>query len=594
MIMKIYYQISQMNLNTIIVEKIVILVVMNLLKQDLSFYPLCTLALVVNLNQRRTDMLTLLFQLEIIFFTECSNRSRSDVTRSSDTRVTIDEWVEATLGESTSNDFPFLPTQEPGINTSLINEPSSVLDCFSLLFDDEIINNLIDCINSYAENKIMQNTPMRRRSRYHDWHPVSKYDIYKFFAAIFAMGINKRPALNDFFSTIDLFYTPFFGELFLILFFTMLHCGEANAEGKNKVEPFINKVIQKFNIAFTPYQQDSIDEMIVGFKGRWQYKLFNPSKPSKYHIKSFGLVDSSTGYVINLLTYYGKNTSFDPEVDTEGGQAIQIFCTLLKYLGKGYHIFADRYYTTRNLVDFLTNEKFLYTGTIQSNRLGFPPQVKNANIKHMESKYWMTQNKQKLVVLWKDKYIKKPVIMVSTSAQCLDVLVKHKSKPSMVDKYNKFMFGCDLADQKIGYYGLHARKSTKWWKKLFLWIMEIACSNADVLYNLSRPDHIKKSFLSLKQFKIKLVDLLCAEASTLMPQEEKEKRKISMGCPRINPLARLSGGRHIIDIGDKQRRCKVCSNSKPVWTLFFCMDCPDQPALHPKDCFKIWHTQAII
>ncbi|KAI8764698.1 piggyBac transposable element-derived protein 4 [Biomphalaria glabrata] len=157
-----------------------------------------------------------------------------------------------------------------------------------------------------------------------------------FFAAINAMGINQRPALNDFFSTIDLFYTPFFGEFFnrdrfLILFSTMVHSGEANAEGKNKVEPFINKVIEKFNIAFTPHQQVSIDEMIVGFKGRWQYKLFNPYKPSKYHIKSFGLVDSSTGYVINLLTYYGKNTSFDPEADTEGGQAIHIFYTLLKY-----------------------------------------------------------------------------------------------------------------------------------------------------------------------------------------------------------------------------------------------------------------------
>ena len=155
-----------------------------------------------------------------------------------------------------------------------------------------------------------------------------------------AMGINKRPSVQDYFSTDDILYTLFFSEMFerdrfLLLFFSMLHCGEPDAEGKNKIEPFVNHLLENFNLAYTPFQNVAIDEMIIGFKGRWQYKQFNPSKPYKYHIKSFGLVDSCTGYVLNLLTYYGKNTSFDPSNDTEGGQAVQIFRTLLGVLGKG-------------------------------------------------------------------------------------------------------------------------------------------------------------------------------------------------------------------------------------------------------------------
>ena len=81
----------------------------------------------------------------------------------------------------------------------------------------------------------------------------------------------------------------------------MLHAGEADAQGKAKIEPFLNGLIASFNDAYQPGKQLSIDEMVIGFKGRFKYRQFNASKPKKFHIKSFGLVDSNTGYVVNLL-----------------------------------------------------------------------------------------------------------------------------------------------------------------------------------------------------------------------------------------------------------------------------------------------------
>lgn len=112
----------------------------------------------------------------------------------------------------------------------------------------------------------------------------------------------------------------------------------------------------------------------MGWKGRWKYKQFNASKPHKYHVKSFGLVDSSTGYVLIILTYYGTDTSYDPtlEVASNGSNAIKIFHTLLQPVGTGYHIFTDRRYTTRQLVDYLLEKGYNYTGTVQMNRIIFP------------------------------------------------------------------------------------------------------------------------------------------------------------------------------------------------------------------------------
>jgi hypothetical protein len=144
-----------------------------------------------------------------------------------------------------------------------------------------------------------------------------------------------------------------------------------NAEKKAKIERFMDSLVDNFSKAFTPYQQVSIDEMIVGFKGRWAYKQYNQSKPHKYHIKSFGLVDSTTGYVMRILTYYGADTSYHSSSDREGGVAIKIFGTLLNDIGRGYHIYADRWYTTKALLVFLHKEKYYYKGTVASNRIGF-------------------------------------------------------------------------------------------------------------------------------------------------------------------------------------------------------------------------------
>ncbi|GFO29853.1 PiggyBac transposable element-derived protein 4 [Plakobranchus ocellatus] len=129
----------------------------------------------------------------------------------------------------------------------------------------------------------------------------------------------------------------------------MLHAGNTQAEGKEKIVPFINLLLQKFRSAFYPYQRLSLDEMIIGFKGRWAFKRFNISKPKKYHIKIFGLCDSATGYVYNILTYFGTNTSYNPDLDTTSGDAVKIFDTLLSPCVKGHTIYADRFYTTKEL-----------------------------------------------------------------------------------------------------------------------------------------------------------------------------------------------------------------------------------------------------
>ena len=86
------------------------------------------------------------------------------------------------------------------------------------------------------------------------------------------------------------------------------------AQSKEKIEQFMNRLIENFQVSFYPCEQVAIDEMVIGWKGHWKYKQYNASKPSKY-IKTFGLCDSATGYCYNILTYYSKETSFDSTLE---------------------------------------------------------------------------------------------------------------------------------------------------------------------------------------------------------------------------------------------------------------------------------------
>ena len=52
----------------------------------------------------------------------------------------------------------------------------------------------------------------------------------------------------------------------------------------------------------------------------------------------------------------------------------------------------------------------------------------------------------------------------------------------MVEEYSQHMGGVDRSDQQVLYYG-YAHRSSKWWKRVFLHLLDLALVNAHVLFN---------------------------------------------------------------------------------------------------------------
>ena len=75
-----------------------------------------------------------------------------------------------------------------------------------------------------------------------------------------------------------------------------------------KIEPLLNLLLATFQSVFYPRCDISMDECMVGFKGRVSFKQYCPLKPTKYDLKAFALCDSRTGYVLNIIPYTGRET----------------------------------------------------------------------------------------------------------------------------------------------------------------------------------------------------------------------------------------------------------------------------------------------
>lgn len=517
------------------------------------------------------------------------------------------EWRVVGLDENnpafTSSRFQYLPPRDrmPGLNVDLRPE-STPLDCLKTILTDDVLNYLVVSINEYAEELCMKNTPARRRSIFGEWVPINRYELLKFLAVIIAFGLDPRPCIRDYWSMEEIYYNEFYHKMFgrerfEHIYHTMLHCSDKSSENKEKIEPFINMILENSNKVFYPFEDLAIDEMVIGFTGRWRYKQFNASKPKKYHIKTFGLVDSATGFVVNILTYFGKDSSYDPDVDPDGAMAVKVFQTLLKPVGIGHHLYADRYYTTHQLVRYLLDRSCSYTGTLNLNRKNFPPEIKHLRMKHMEAKHFMNEDNTIQVTAWKDKKAKKPCVIVSTNTNTRFTKTrKGKTKPQVIHSYNNMMNGCDRVDQCVGYHSNTNRKTYKWWKKLFYWVLEISINNAFVLYTLSRSeeDRGSRKKLSRKKFKLMLKDELLSAAADLAVEEGNNilQRK-TPGRPRLsNPVQRFEGAKHLIHWTGKDRNCVHCSkgSGKRKRTTFICIGCSNQPYLCAKNCFEEYHT----
>ena len=161
-----------------------------------------------------------------------------------------------------------------------------------------------------------------------------------------------------------------------------------------------------------------------------------------------------------------------------------------------------------------------------------------------------------------------------------------KVKPVVVHTYNQHMNGVDIADQHSTYYSF-LRKTVKWWRKLFFWLLETAVVNSYILHNNitmpRQPDHLA--------YRRAVVESLASRYLSSAPPHRRLGRPRKCPHPEDDP-ERLNKQLHLLDRRTQLHDCVVCSDraTQRHRTQFFCRTCGDKPALCPHPCFEQYHT----
>lgn len=483
------------------------------------------------------------------------------------------------------------------------------INYFSLFLTDEIIEQIVIESNRYANAKINNLKPLPKRSMWWSWQDITVVEFKAFVGIILNMGIHPKPDIDDFFSNDWLDYQPFFKDIFskerFLQIFWNLHLNPppaGNVVGtmtrSSKVRNTILYLGKKFRDYYVPQSTVSVDESTVGFKGRILFKTYNKDKPQKWGLKIFVLADSSNGYVCALEPYMGSVTA-NYLIRPDLLMTSRVVLTLVDHLKMSYgnveglHIFTDRYYSSIELATALHEQKIHLTGTINRGRKQLPNDVKKKRKLQKGTVNAFSKSDENInIVQWQDK---REVLMITTlygnSTEEVKRIIKSGReevimKPSVICRYNESMGGVDLADHYISSYSF-TRKTMKWWRKIFFWLLEVVTVNSYILFDSNRNPGNKK--VSQRQFRKMLIKQLVRGV--------KNTRK--RGRPSsFDEEDRLDGKLHLLGElqGNSKKECVVCSRREPKGrkrTMYYCETCEQKPGLHPAACFKKYHTQKI-
>ena len=127
-------------------------------------------------------------------------------------------------------------------------------------------------------------------------------ELLAFIAINLAMGMLRLPQVSDYWSTIEVFQTPWFPIVmprdrffFLLRYLHLVDNREQKKKGEQgydplyKVRPLIDHLSAVFPIYYQPGRELSVDEMMIGTRCRISFLQYMPRKPAKFGIK-FGSI----------------------------------------------------------------------------------------------------------------------------------------------------------------------------------------------------------------------------------------------------------------------------------------------------------------
>ncbi|RVE41260.1 hypothetical protein evm_014089 [Chilo suppressalis] len=465
-----------------------------------------------------------------------------------------------------------------------VTENMTELDTFLKFLDKDFMSFIVQMTNEY-HSRFVLNVDLRIHSRLQRWHDVSIPELYIFFAILMLMTRNRHLTIEEHWSTDLLLSSPIFSQLMprnrFCTILSMLHFSRPSEETNvlSKINTCINHAKEKFKKNITPYKNLCIDESIVPFKGRLSIKQYLPMKRNRFGIKLFVMCDVETGIIIDFIVYCGAATQIiDPCNLGVGGAVVS---TLIRdYFGTYRHLYIDNWYTSPALLNYLHENNIYACGTVKKNRIGMP-RFNTLKPGEVQAQYSPPMTALK----WRDK---KDIFLLSTihSDVMAPSLKEDRAtglpvmKPQAVLDYSKNMGSIDTADMLLSSIQC-IRKTVKWYKKLFLHIIDMHVLNS--FFSFRQIKNMPN--LHFSQFQLSLIRQIIENFHSFNTLPS------SISSSHNNPLRILpkNYNDHMPTLMGKYQRCRQCAIKKErKETRYTCKICKVYLCAAP--CFKKYHS----
>lgn len=491
----------------------------------------------------------------------------------------------------------FRPRLEPGVQLDTSVEQSP-LGLFKHFFSADSIRTLSANTNKLAERNIAA-------GKRYKWTTINPAEMFKFIGLVLYMGVLKLPAVNDYWKRKNIFSVNFPNTVMTRDRFRAIswniHMSDPEEDVVNdrkkqsqpdeydtlfRLKPLMTEIKAACQSAYHPKKQLSIDERMVATKARTGMTQYMKAKPTKWGIKLFVLADSSNGYTCDFNIYTGKS-----RLASGLGLSFDSVVALMRpsFLGSGYHLYCDNFYTSPKLFRHLLSLNFGACGTIREGRKEAPKTKINQLTKKSPRGTLRWIREENLVFTkWMDN---REVAMCSSVHVAYDGdTVKRKQKkmdgsweetnipvPKPIVDYNMYMGGVDLSDQLIQYYSVH-HTTRRWYRTMFFHFIDIAVTNGFIMYREIQKlrNTPANQLITHKAYVEQLVAELCGVTVGAVPVQ---RRTGHTPVPISKPVGRL--------------RCEKCKTDglPRKDTSWKCNECDVPLCLQPeRNCFHMWHN----
>lgn len=381
---------------------------------------------------------------------------------------------------------------------------------------------------------------------------------------------------------------------------------ETKKDGLWKLRPFLAMFRQQC-LKVTPKRQQSINEMMVPFKGKFPtIRHYIRGTPHHWGFKVWARC-SVDGFLHDFAVFQGRGGVHQRQgnLDLGGETVVQLCETLEKHVG--YQIFTNSCFTSMGLIEKLLEFGFMFTGTVRSNRLAKCPLPSKQAMKKKGRGYYeyKVESKSNVVCLrWQDT---NPVTLMSSyagpdpvdKARRWDKTQKdyiEVDHPFIIKEYNTNMAGVDTLDAHVSCCKFSMR-SNRWYLTLFWHFITLGMVNAWLLYkrDCELLGVTGSAVHKLRRFQAMvaqgLIEVGTAKKSC-WPSLDNNDSTVSLRLPRmvrVKPSddARYDQVAHWPVKKEKRRRCSVC---KTIKTDTNCEKCQVPLCFNERrNCYREYH-----